>query len=129
MNFPQRNYLILHCLIVKVDSFICVLLEDRRSKIPLQVVCLVVLTNGYQTTQPRSRTRSGIASYMNWWRTWNFQGYWRNNFRKFQGQLKKKWNFNGCSRKTQVEFPSWQRAWPWVLVFDIHLELSINLDP
>ena len=30
------------------------------------------------------------------------------------GQLKKKWNFHGCSRKTHVEFP-------WVLVFDLRI--------
>ena len=29
-----------------------------------------------------------------------------------RGQLKKKWNFQGCSRKTHVEFP-------WDLVFDL----------
>ena len=29
-----------------------------------------------------------------------------------RGQLKKKWNFQGCSRKTHVEFP-------WVLVFGL----------
>ena len=28
------------------------------------------------------------------------------------GQLKKKWNFQGCSRKTHVKFP-------WVLIFDL----------
>ena len=38
------------------------LLECRRSKIPLQVVCLVVLTNDYQTTRPRSMTPSGILA-------------------------------------------------------------------
>ena len=45
-------------------------------------------------------------------RTWNFQGYWRacGNSR---GQLKKKWNFQWCSRRKHVEFP-------WVfIVFDL----------
>ena len=31
---------------------------------------------------------------------------------KSRGQLKKKWNFQGRSRKTHLEFP-------WVLVFDL----------
>ena len=31
-----------------------------------------------------------------------------------RGQLKKKWNFQWCSRKSQVEFP-------WVLVFELGL--------
>ena len=46
-----------------------------------------------------------------------FSGVWKKEYAsmwKFQGQLKKKWNFRGCSRKTQVEFP-------WVLVFDLGL--------
>ena len=30
--------------------------------------------------------------------------------RNSKGQLKKKWNFQGCSRKTHLKFP-------WVLVF------------
>ena len=40
-------------------------------------------------------------------RTWNFRGSWGNS----RCQLKKKWKFQGCSRKTNVEFP-------WVSVFD-----------
>ena len=35
--------------------------------------------------------------------------------RNSKGQLKKKWNFQECSRKTHVEFP-WVLAsvWPWI---------------
>ena len=39
------------------------------------------------------------------------QRYWRKIMWKFQGQLKKKWNSQGCSRTTHMEFP-WN-IWPW----------------
>ena len=44
-------------------------------------------------------------------RTWNFQEYWKST-RNSRGELKKKWNLKGCSRKTHLKFP-------WVLVFDL----------
>ena len=47
-------------------------------------------------------------------RTWNFQEHWKNRMWKFQGYIKKKWNFLGWSRKNHVEVP-----WTWVLVFGL----------
>ena len=37
--------------------------------------------------------------------------YWKNRIWRFWGSIKKKWNFQGWSRKSHVEFE-------WVLVFD-----------
>ena len=45
-------------------------------------------------------------------RPWNFWGLEEKTCGNSWGQLKKKkWKFQGCSRKTNAEFP-------WVLVFD-----------
>ena len=45
-------------------------------------------------------------------RTWNFQGYWKNRMWKFQGSIKKKWNFQRRSGKNRAKFP-------WVSVFGL----------
>ena len=41
-----------------------------------------------------------------------FSGVLNKKHGNSRGQLKKKWKFQGCSRKTNAEFP-------WVLVFDL----------
>ena len=41
-----------------------------------------------------------------WVRTWNFhRGIEKKACGNSKDQLKKKWNFKGCSRKNDVEFP------------------------
>ena len=52
-------------------------------------------------------------------RTWNFQGYMEERAcENFKVQLKKKWNCQGGSRKTNVEVP-------WFLFFDVGISKEV----